>query len=105
METMTKDVTQLSRPFFPGWEFAGGHRDSGLDEFETHAFPFVNRLYRTALILTGSPRRAKNLLFDACLQARHRYRHFHNDHDFGTWLFRILFDAFMKAAKNVTLLT
>ncbi|MGH7596832.1 MAG: hypothetical protein ACREOI_10800 [bacterium] len=105
MEIMTKEVTSLSLPIIPGWEVAGGHQDSGPGEFETLALPLINRLYRTALILTGSPRGAKNLLHDACLQARHDFRRFHNDDDLGIWMFRLLFDAFMKAAKNVTLLT
>lgn len=94
METMKKAVIPLSLPFIPGWEVAGDHQDSGLGEFESVAFPFMNRLYRTALILTGSPRFAKSLLHETCLKARHGYRRFHNDDDFGVWVFRILFDAF-----------
>jgi DNA-directed RNA polymerase specialized sigma24 family protein len=105
MEIMTKEVIPLPLPFTPGWEVSGGHQDSGHDEFETQAFRFVNRLYRTALILTGSPRVAKNLLHDTFLKVRHEHPRFHNDDDFGLWMFRLLFDAFMKAGKNITLLT
>lgn len=70
------------------------HQDSGSGEFETLTFPFMNRLYRTALILTGSPRLAKNLLHDACLKARHGRSRFHNDEDFGTWVLHFLFKEF-----------
>jgi DNA-directed RNA polymerase specialized sigma24 family protein len=92
METMTKDGIPLSLPFVPGWDVSGDHQDSGPEEFETLAFPFMNQLYRTALILTGNPRVAKDLLHATCLQARHAHRRFHNDHDFGIWMFRILFE-------------
>jgi len=94
METMTKDVIPLSLPFIPGREVSGDHQDSGLGEFESLAFPFMNRLYRTALILTGSPRLAKNLLHDTWLKARHGPRRFDNADGLGIWMFRILFDAF-----------
>jgi DNA-directed RNA polymerase specialized sigma24 family protein len=105
MEIMTKEVTPLSLPFIPGWKVSGNPQGSGHTEFEALAFPFMNRLYRTALILTGSPRVAKNLLHDIFLKARREHPRFHNDDDFGLWMFRVLFDAFMMAAKNITLLT
>jgi len=92
METMTKDVIPLSLPFIPVREVSGDHQDSGLGKFETLAFPFMNRLYRTALILTGSPRLAKDLLHDTWLRAQHGHRRFHNDEDFGAWMFRVLFE-------------
>jgi DNA-directed RNA polymerase specialized sigma24 family protein len=101
METMTKDVIALSLPLIPGWEISGDHQDSGLGKFESLAFPFMNRLYRTALILTGSPRFARNLLHETCSQARHGYRRFHNDGDFGMWMFRILFGAFWSNRHGV----
>jgi hypothetical protein len=94
METMTKDVIPLSLPFIQRWEVSGDHQDSGLGEFETLAFPFMNRLYRTALILTGSPRLAMDLLRETCLKARHGHHRFPSDDDFGIWMFRALFDAF-----------
>lgn len=93
-EGYAKDVMPLSLQSIPGWEVSDDHHDSGLGEFENLTFPFMNQLYRTALILTGSPRFAKNLLHETCLQARHGYRRFHNDGDFGMWMFRILFGAF-----------
>jgi len=92
METMTKDVIPLSLPFIPVWEVSGDHQDSGPGEFEALAFPFMNRLYRTALILTGSPRVAKDLLHDTWLKARHGHRRFNHDDGLGVWMFRILFE-------------
>jgi DNA-directed RNA polymerase specialized sigma24 family protein len=101
METMTKDIIPLSLPFISGWDAVGDHRDSGLGGFEKLNFPFMNQLYRTALILTGSPRFAKNLLHETCLQARPGYGQFHNDDDLGMWMFRILFDAFWSNRHSV----
>jgi DNA-directed RNA polymerase specialized sigma24 family protein len=69
-------------------------RSHAYGEVEALALPFMNRLYRTALILTGSPRFAKSLLHETCLKVRHGYHRFHNDNDFGIWMFRILLDAF-----------
>lgn len=94
MASLTKDVIPLSLPLIPGWEGSSEHNDSGIGESETLSFPFMNQLYRTALILTGSPRLAMNLLQATCLQARDGHHRFHNDDDFGEWMFRILFDAF-----------
>ena len=94
MATMTKEVASLSLPATPGWKVSSDRQDGKLGEFEAHAFPFIDRLYRTALILTGSPHFAKNLLQDTILRARRSYRRFHNDDDFGRWMFRLLFDAF-----------
>ncbi len=93
-EGYAKDVIPLSLQSIPERGVLGDHQDSGLGEFETLALSFMNRLYRTALILTGSPRVAKSLLHEICLKARHGHRRFHNDDDFGVWMFRILFDTF-----------
>ncbi len=70
-------------------------------EFENVAFPFMNQLYRTALILTGSPRFAKSLLHETCLKVQHGHHRFHNDDDFGLWMFRLLFDAFLSNRHSV----
>jgi DNA-directed RNA polymerase specialized sigma24 family protein len=71
-----------------------GYQAFGVGEIENPALPFKNRLYRTALILTGSPRFARNLLYDTFLKARHGHGRFHHDDDLGMWVFRILFGAF-----------
>lgn len=92
MEIMTKEFIPLSSRFVPGWEASVGHQYDGLERFKILALPFVKQLYRTALILTGSPRLAKNLLYDTCLQVRHAHYRFHNDKDFGRWMFRVLFE-------------
>jgi DNA-directed RNA polymerase specialized sigma24 family protein len=91
METMTKPTTPRSFPFTPAREVANDHQDHKLGEFEVLALPFMQQLFRTALIITGSPRLAKNLFYDTCLQVRHVYNRFHNDKDFGLWMFRVLF--------------
>jgi len=100
METMTKNVVPSPLPFIPGWEVSGDHQDSGPGKFETLALPFMNRLYRTALILTGNPRVTKDLLHDTWLKARHDHRRLHNDEDFGAWMFRILFEK--KSSISIT---
>lgn len=93
-ESYAKDVIPLSLQSIPGYGVTDDHQVSGLGKFEKLIFPFMNQLYRTALILTGSPRFAKNLLHETYLRARLGYRRFHNDGDLGIWMFRILFDAF-----------
>lgn len=92
MELMTKEAVPLFPRFIPGREAWGGHQYYGPEGFKILALPFVKQLYRTALILTGSPRLAKNLLYDTCLQVRHAHYRFHNDKDFGRWMFRVLFE-------------
>ncbi len=92
MEIMTKEAVSLSPRFIPGPEAADGHQYYGLERFKILALPFVKQLYRTALILTGSPRLATDLLYDTCLQVRHVHYRFHNDKDFGLWMFRVLFE-------------
>jgi hypothetical protein len=92
MEIRTKEFIPVSPRFIPGREASAGYQYYGLERFKSLALPFVKQLYRTALILTGSPRLAKNLLYDTCLQARHASYRFHNDKDFGTWMFRVLFE-------------
>jgi DNA-directed RNA polymerase specialized sigma24 family protein len=94
MATMIKDVTPFSRSFISGWEGSSEQKASGAEAVETLSFPFINQLYRTALILTGSPRLAQDLLQATCLQVRNGQHRFHNHDDFGEWMFRILFDTF-----------
>ena len=92
MELRTKELIPSSARFIPGREAAVGHQNYGLERFKILALPFVKQLYRTALILTGSPRLAKNLLYETCLQTRLAHYRFHNDKDFGRWMFRVLFE-------------
>jgi len=92
MEIMTKEFIPVSPRFIHGREVSGDHHNDGLERFRLLALPFVKQLYRTALILTGSPRLAKDLLYDTCLQVRHAHYRFHNDKDFGLWMFRVLFE-------------
>ena len=71
--------------------------------FEARALAFMNRLYRTALRLTGCPRFAKNLLYDTYLKARHGHDRFPRNDDLGLWMFRILFEALRSNHKGAEL--
>ncbi|MGH7495936.1 MAG: hypothetical protein ACREOO_26580 [bacterium] len=82
---------------------AGDDQDSGLAEFESRAAPYVNLLYRTALILTGSPRSAKSLLSDTYVKAQRGHGGFLNNDELGMWMFRMLFGAFGSSHHGVDL--
>jgi len=64
--------------------------------FETLALPFKGRLYRTALILTKSPRHAKELVQETYLSARKHYHHLELGIAFGVWLSQLLMNNYMS---------
>lgn len=82
---------------------ASDSQNSVVGESEARALSLMNRLYRTALIITGSPRFAKNLLYATCLKARHGHTRFHSDDELGMWMFRILLGAFWLNRPGVDL--
>jgi hypothetical protein len=84
-------------------EPAGDNQDSGLAEFDARALPYMNLLYRTALILTGSPRSAHGILHDAYVKALRGHDRFLNNDDLGMWMFRNLFGAFWSSHHGVDL--
>ena len=64
--------------------------DKERDDFKRLALPFQRRLYRTALILTKSRRRAKELVQETNLNARRHYPRLPPGVNFGAWLYQLL---------------
>ena len=89
------NVIPLSQPVMREREVAADHHNSKPGKFEMQALPFLKQLYRTALILTGSPRRAQELSYYTFLQARRERRRIGNNKDFGLWMFRVLLERLL----------
>ncbi len=83
----------------------GDHNGKDLQEFEALIDPFMDRLYRTALIMTKNPRTAKKLVEDAYLNAKHQFHKSETGCKFGIWMFQILISTFRKhyISKNTNL--
>lgn len=83
----------------------GNHNGNKLKEFGTLIDPFMDRLYRTALIMTKNPRTAKKLVEDAYLNAKHQFHKSETGCKFGIWMFQILISTFRKQyiSKNTNL--
>jgi len=73
-----REAMQTAIQFILQKENSTNHRENGTGEPANAILPFMDRLYRTALIITGSPRLAKRLLQEVCLQAHSGVRHFAN---------------------------
>ncbi len=69
---------------------ANSGKGKELNDFGTLALPFQNSHYRTALILTRSPRNAKELVQQTYSYAQQKYRQLEPGADFGAWLFHLL---------------
>ena len=70
------------------------HHEEQRIKFETIARPYQERLYRTALILTKSPREAEKLTSETFLDARKTSHKVETDPTFGCWLSTILVKKF-----------
>ena len=83
----------------------GNYNGNKLKEFETLIDPFMDRLYRTALIMTKNSHTAKNLVADAYLNAKHQFHKSETGCKFGIWMFQILISTFRKQyiSKNTNL--
>lgn len=83
----------------------GDHNGKDLQQFEVLIDPFMDRLYRTALIMTKNPRTAKKLVEDAFLNAKHQFHKSKTGCKFGTWMFQILISTLRKQSisKNTNL--
>ena len=81
------------------------HNGKDLQEFEVLIDPFMDRLYRTALIMTKNPHTAKKLVEDAFLNAKHQFHKSKTGCKFGTWMFQILISTLRKQSisKNTNL--
>ncbi len=70
-------------------------KESG--EFYTRFCPYANRIYRSALILTGCPNKAERLQMDLYLRAFLAYLHAGNIVDFERWLAGVAIEIFSKS--------
>ncbi len=75
-------------------------------EFHGLFRPYVNRIYRGALILTWSPKTAEKLQTEIYIEAFMQYSQGRNLLDFKTWLLEIVDDCFStrKSQNNETLI-
>ena len=67
-----------------------------ISEFHALFRPYVNRIYRGALILTGNPKTAEKLQTKIYLQAFMQYLQDSDFLDFKMWLLQIVDDCFSK---------
>lgn len=70
------------------------HHEEQHIKFETIARPYKARLYRTALILTKSPREAEKLTSETFVHARKTSHKLESDPNVGSWLSTILAKKF-----------
>lgn len=70
-------------------------KESG--EFHTRFCPYANRIYRSALILTGCPKRAERLQVELYLQAFIAYLRAGNIRDFERWLAGVALEILSKS--------
>ncbi len=67
-----------------------------VDEFESIIKPYRDRLYRTALILTKSPRDAKELIHKTYSHAKQKYHQLEPDTNLDAWLSQLLVQNFVN---------
>lgn len=70
------------------------------DDFTKRALPFQERLYRTALILTKSPRGAEQLLLRTSSYAKEKFCQLKPHTNFGVWLFQLLLAEHLERRIN-----
>jgi len=75
-------------------ETKSGKTNIEISEFHSLFRPFVNRIYRGALILTRDPKRAEKLQTEIYLEAFMQYLQDRDFLDFKTWLLQIIDDCF-----------
>ncbi len=89
------------------WQFEGVAEESNQDNadmknvtdkeisaFHARFCPFADRLYRSALIVTGNPKSAEQLQVDVYLKAFVEYLHAGHLANFETWLAEIAGECF-----------
>jgi hypothetical protein len=70
--------------------------DKEISAFHTRFCPFADRLYRSALIVTGSPTNAEQLQVDVYLKAFVEYLQTGNIANFKNWLAEIVSECFAE---------
>ena len=66
------------------------------DDFETVAWTVLQRLYRTALILTKSPSDAEQLIREIYSHAKQKYHQLEPDTNLNAWLTHLLVKNFIN---------
>src|SRR5215831_19540819 len=70
------------------------------EAFETLVEDYIDRLYRAARRITGSPQDAEDALQDALLSAYQHWGEFRHASAGGTWLYRITVNAALSRARR-----
>jgi DNA-directed RNA polymerase specialized sigma24 family protein len=65
-------------------------------EFESRFCPFVNRIYRSALIVAKSPSGAKQLVREICQKAWQSYQQQKPAAEFSRWLAKLMHQSFSQ---------
>ncbi len=73
---------------------------SDREAFEALVELYIDRLYRAALRLTGSPQDAEDALQDALLSAYQHWGEFRHAAAGGTWLYRITVNSALSRARR-----
>ena len=82
-------------------ETKSGKTNIEISEFHSFFRPFVNRIYRGALILTNNPKAAEKLQTEIYLEAFMQYLQDRDFIDFKIWLLQIVDDRFsMRKPQN-----
>ncbi len=76
------------------------HQREKLEEFETHIQPIMERIYRTALIMTKNPRKAEELVQETFSNAWTEYRQGESGINFKSWMSRILLSTFVNGYQS-----
>ena len=71
-----------------------------ISEFHNLFRPYVNRIYRGALILTNNPKIAETLQTEIYLEAFMQYLHDNDGIDFKIWLLQIIDDCFSTRKRQ-----
>src|SRR5215831_15611895 len=70
------------------------------EAFEALVEDYIDRLYRAAQRITGSPQDAEDALQDALLSAYRHWGEFRHASGAGTWLYRITVNAALSRARS-----
>ncbi|MFQ5797826.1 MAG: RNA polymerase sigma factor [Bacteroidota bacterium] len=81
-------------------EVIGSPTNQDPGEFQSLAISLIDRLYRTALILTGNSSKADNLVFDTYVNAWGIYQRLRPETNFDLWMFRVLISMFAERYKS-----
>ncbi len=78
----------------------GRREDLDSAEFKAIVLPLLDRLYRTALVLTMNSRDAENLVLDTYVKAWSTYYRLKPGDKVEFWMFRVLASAFSERYRN-----